>query len=120
MAELLLELLSEEIPARLQPRAVEDLKRLLAETLKGNQLAFTAIRAYATPRRLAAVVEGLPRSQPDATEERRGPRADAPPQAIEGFLKSTGLKRNELVERTAPKGAFLYAIVHKKGRASAK
>jgi glycyl-tRNA synthetase beta chain len=119
VAELLLELLSEEIPARLQRRAEDDLKRLLAEALKERQLGSTAIRTYSTPRRLAAVIEGLPKTQPDVVEERRGPRPDAAPQAIEGFLKSTGLTRSQLEERNDPKGAFLYAVVHKKGRATA-
>jgi len=119
VAELLLELFSEEIPARMQRRAEEDLKRLLAEALKERELASTSIQTYSTPRRLAAVVEGLPKTQPDVTEERRGPRPDAPAAAIEGFLKSTGLQRSQLEARDDPKGKFLYAVVRKKGRATA-
>ncbi|MGH6660833.1 MAG: glycine--tRNA ligase subunit beta, partial [Rhodospirillales bacterium] len=87
MPELLLELLSEEIPARMQARAADDLKRLVCDGLKAAGLAFTKAEAFATPRRLALVVEGIPLKQPDVSEERRGPRADAPEQAIDGFKR---------------------------------
>ncbi len=88
MPELLLELLSEEIPARMQARAAEDLKRLVCDGLKAAGLSFTKAEAFATPRRLALVVDGIPAKQPDVDEERRGPRADAPDKAVQGFLKS--------------------------------
>ena len=90
MAELLLELLSEEIPARMQARAAEDLKRLVGDGLKAAGLAFTDARAFATPRRLALVVDGLPAARADVSEERRGPRVGAPDQAVQGFLKGAG------------------------------
>src|SRR5262249_62073337 len=91
MAELLLELLSEEIPARMQTRAAEDLKRLVGDGLKGAGLDFTAARAFATPRRLALVVDGLPTARPDVSEERRGPRGGAPEQAGQGLPRGAGL-----------------------------
>ena len=86
MAELLLELLSEDIPARMQARAAEDLKRLVTDKLKEARLDFERAEAYVTPRRLALVVVGLPDRQPDITEEGKGPRVDAPEEAIHGFL----------------------------------
>ncbi|MEC8371091.1 MAG: glycine--tRNA ligase subunit beta, partial [Pseudomonadota bacterium] len=78
MPELLIELFSEEIPARMQKRASDDLKRLISEGLKEAGLDFSSAEAFATPRRLTIVVDGLPEKQPDVLEERRGPRADAP------------------------------------------
>lgn len=120
MAELLLELLSEEIPARMQPRAREDLQRLMAAALKEAGLEFSSMAAYSTPRRLALVVEGLPEAQPDISEERRGPRADAPDKAVEGFLRSVGLTRDQLEEREEKKGTFLYAKIEKKGLPTAR
>jgi len=118
MAELLLELFSEEIPARMQARAAEDLKRLVCDGLKDAQLSFERADAFVTPRRLALVVDGLPAAQPDVREERRGPRSDAPAQAIEGFLKSVGLTRDAVEERETPKGTFLFATIEKKGVAT--
>ena len=91
MPELLLEILSEEIPARMQARAADDLKRLVCDRLKAAGLAFTGASAYVTPRRLALVVEGLPERQPDASEEKKGPKVGAPEPAIQGFLKANGL-----------------------------
>ena len=120
MAELLLELLSEEIPARMQPRAREDLQRLMAAALKEAGLEFSFMAAFSTPRRLALVVEGLPEAQPDISEERRGPRADAPDKAVEGFLRSVGLTRDQLEEREEKKGTFLYAKIEKKGLPTAR
>ena len=116
MSELLLELQSDEIPARMQARASEDLARLLGDALKTQGLVPEALEAFATPRRLAVAVKGLPEAQPDLEEERRGPRVDAPAQAIEGFLKSTGLTRDQLEERTEGKGTFLFARISRKGR----
>jgi len=118
MAEVLLELLSEEIPARMQARAADDLRRLVCDGLKDAQLTFDRAEAFVTPRRLALVVDGLPAAQPDVREERRGPRADAPAQAIEGFLKSAGLTRDAVEERETPKGTFLFATIEKKGVAT--
>jgi glycyl-tRNA synthetase beta chain len=89
--ELLLELLSEEIPARMQARAAEDFKRLVCERLEKAQLTFERAEAFVTPRRLALVVDGLPERQPDAIEERRGPRVGAPFKAIEGFASALGV-----------------------------
>ena len=119
MAELLLEILSEEIPARMQARAADDLKRLMTEGLKKAGLEFTEARAFATPRRLALVVDGIPAKQPDVTEERRGPRVDAPEQAIQGFLKGNGLTLDQCEKRTMPKGEFYFAVIQKNGRPTA-
>ncbi|HEV8391754.1 MAG TPA: glycine--tRNA ligase subunit beta, partial [Dongiaceae bacterium] len=92
MSELLLELFSEEIPARMQARAAEDLQRLMTDKLHAAGLHFTLARTYVTPRRLALVIEELPSAQPDVREERKGPRVGSPQAAIDGFLKSAGLK----------------------------
>jgi glycyl-tRNA synthetase beta chain len=116
MAELLLEILSEEIPARMQTRAADDLKRLVTDGLKAAGLAFADARAFATPRRLALVVDGLPASRPDVAEERRGPRVGAPDQAIQGFLKGAGLTSLDQAEkRDTGKGEFWFAVIKKKG-----
>jgi glycyl-tRNA synthetase beta chain len=120
MAELLLELLSEEIPARMQGRAAEDLQRLVTDKLKELGLEFSAARGYVTPRRLALVVEGLPEQQPDVSEERRGPRTDAPEKAIQGFLSSTGLTLDQCEKRETPRGAFWFAVINKPGRPTAE
>jgi glycyl-tRNA synthetase beta chain len=119
MAELLLELLSEEIPARMQARAADDLKRLVGDKLREAGFAFDRAESFATPRRLALVVDGLPAHQPDVVEERRGPRVGAPEQAIKGFLKSVGLDSLEACEqRDTGKGAFWFARVTKSGVAT--
>ena len=116
MAELLLEVRSEEIPARMQTRAADDLKRLVADGLKAAGLAFTDARAFATPRRLALVVDGLPAARPDVSEERRGPRVGAPDNAIQGFLKGAGLSSLDQAEkRDTGKGEFWFAVLKKKG-----
>jgi glycyl-tRNA synthetase beta chain len=116
MAELLLELFSEEIPARMQARASEDLKRLVTEKLKSAGLNFTRADAYATPRRLALVVDGLPTAQPDVKEEKKGPRVGSPQQAIDGFLKSAGVTALDQCEkRDTGKGEFYFAVIEKKG-----
>lgn len=119
MAEFLLELLSEEIPARMQARASEDLKRLVTDKLTAAGLSFGKAEAFVTPRRLALVIDGLPVAQPDVKEERKGPRIDAPAQAIDGFLRSTGLTRDQLTEVEDKKGTFLVAIIEKQGGATA-
>src|SRR5450432_660927 len=121
MAELLLELLCEEIPARMQNRAAEELRRLVVEKLAAAQLAHDGARAFVTPRRLTLVVDGLPAAQKDVAEERRGPRVGAPPAAVEGFLKSAGIASlAECEERDTGKGVFYFAIIRRAGRATAE
>jgi glycyl-tRNA synthetase beta chain len=121
MAELLLELFSEEIPARMQTRAREDLARLLAKALGEAGLEFKEIKTFATPRRLTAVVEGLPARSPDIREEKKGPRVDAPDAAIKGFLKSAGLASADQAEkRDDKKGAYYVALLERPGRATAE
>ncbi|MEM7225287.1 MAG: glycine--tRNA ligase subunit beta [Pseudomonadota bacterium] len=111
MAELLLELLSEEIPARMQARAASDLKRLVGDQLASAGLGFESARAYVTPRRLTLVVDGLPLRQADVREERKGPRVSAPEKALQGFLRANGLESADQAEvRDDPKGAF-YVVV---------
>ena len=106
MAELLLELFSEEIPARMQSRARDDLARLLGTALRDAGLEYKDIKTFATPRRLTAVVEGLPARSPDIREERKGPRVDASEAAIKGFLKAAGLSSVDQAEkRDDKKGA---------------
>ena len=117
MPELLIELLSEEIPARMQARAAEDFAGLLAQRLTAAGLKHDSIQAFSTPRRIAAVVKGLPKQQPDVTEERRGPRTDAPQKAIEGFLRANGLKSVKQAEvRSLDKGEFYFAVRSVKGQ----
>ena len=118
MAELLLEILSEEIPARMQARAAEDLKRLVTGGLEEAGLEFDSSRAFATPRRLALVVDGLPAKTPDISEERRGPRADAPDRAVEGFLRGNGIARDQAEIRETGKGSFYFAVIERKGAKS--
>jgi glycyl-tRNA synthetase beta chain len=118
MPELLLEILSEEIPARMQAKAADDLKRLVTDGLKAAGLDFQSAEAYVTPRRLCLVVDGLPEKQPDVSEERRGPKAGAPEQAVAGFKKS--LPEGAVIEeRETPKGVFMFANVDIKGAATA-
>jgi glycyl-tRNA synthetase beta chain len=117
MAQLLVELFSEEIPARMQARASDELKRLVTEGLKGAGLEFESAEAYATPRRLALVVDGIPKRQPDIREERKGPRVGAPDKAIAGFLRGAGVESLDACEkRETPKGEVWFAVVEKKGR----
>jgi glycyl-tRNA synthetase beta chain len=121
MAELLLELASEEIPARMQARAAEDLKRLVTEKLTAAKLDFAHAAAFATPRRLALVVKGLPKQQPDTAEERKGPKEGAPEAAIQGFLKSAGLTSLEQAElRQTDKGKVWFAVKKQAGRPTAE
>jgi glycyl-tRNA synthetase beta chain len=121
MAEFLLELLSEEIPARMQARAAEDLKRLVGDGLKAAGLELTDARAFATPRRLTLVVDGLPTMRADVSEEKRGPRVGAPDQAVQGFLKGAGLASLDQAEkRDTGKGEFWFAVVRKKGGPTAE
>ena len=121
MSELLLELLSEEIPARMQRRAIENLTGLLRDKLVAAEIPAANLRCYVTPRRLAIVAEGIPATQPDRTEERRGPRVGAPPQAIEGFLRSAGLGSVQECEiRDAGRGEFYFAVIRRSGRPAAE
>jgi glycyl-tRNA synthetase beta chain len=120
MADYLLELLTEEIPARMQGRAAEDLQRLAAEQLKGAGLAFSSLKTFVTPRRLTLAVTGLPEAQPDQSEERRGPRKGAPDAAVQGFLKATGLASlDQCEERDTGKGVFYFAVIKRSGKPTA-
>jgi glycyl-tRNA synthetase beta chain len=117
--ELLLELLSEEIPARMQQRAIEDLIQLVGDKLSAADLPVKAIRGYVTPRRLAVIADGIPTAQPDRSEERRGPRVGAPPQAIDGFLRSAGLSSIADCEiRDTGRGEFYFAVLRRAGRST--
>ena len=119
MAELFIELFGEEIPARMQVKAEQDFTQALAKALKDAGLGGDAPRAWSGPRRIAVSITGLAEMQPDLNEERRGPRADAPQQAIDGFLKGAGISRDEAELRETPKGDFLFAVINKKGAAAA-
>lgn len=116
MPQLLIELFSEEIPARMQAQAARDFERLAREKLAAEGLLPEALKTFAGPRRLTLVAEGLPAAQADRHEERKGPRVGAPDQAVEGFLRSTGLTRDQLVERD---GVY-FAHLHKAGRPTAE
>lgn len=120
MADLLIELFSEEIPARMQARAADDLKKLMTDGLVEAGLTYASAAAFATPRRLCLTVEGLLDASPRTVEERKGPKADAPEKAIEGFLRGAGLTRDDLEERDTPKGAILFAKIVKEGRPAAQ
>jgi glycyl-tRNA synthetase beta chain len=118
MPDLLLELFSEEIPARMQRQAAEDLKRLVTGALVERNLLYEGAQSFVTPRRLTLHVVGLPAAQAHSREERRGPRVGAPEAAIQGFLKSAGLTRLEdaRVETDPKKGQFYVAVIEKPGR----
>jgi glycyl-tRNA synthetase beta chain len=121
MAELLLELFSEEIPARMQVRAADDLARLLGDGLKQAGLSFDTVRSFATPRRLTVVADGLPLRCPKIKEERKGPRVTAPDAAIKGFLKAGGLTSIDQAEsRTDKKGDYYVALIERGGRATSE
>ena len=113
MAELLLELFSEEIPARMQNRAAADLRRLALDALKAEGLGFETAGSYVTPRRLALVVDGLPTRQPDRREEKRGPRVGAPDKAVQGFLRAN----NATVEMCVEREDYLYLTIETPGGA---
>ena len=117
MPELLLELFSEEIPARFQRRAAEDLKKAVTNALVDAGLVYEGARAFATPRRLALTVSGLPVRSPDTREEKKGPKVGAPQPAIDGFLRSAGLTSIDQakIESDAKKGDFYVAVVEKPG-----
>jgi glycyl-tRNA synthetase beta chain len=114
MPQLLIEIFSEEIPARMQAGAARDLERMAGERLKAAGLTWEALTTYAGPRRLTLVIDGLPTATPDREEELKGPKASAPPQALDGFLRKTGLTREQLVERDG----VLFAQISSQGRAT--
>ena len=122
MPDLLLELFSEEIPARMQRQAAEDLKRLVTGALVDRNLAYEGAQAFATPRRLTLHVVGLPAAQPTQREERKGPRVGAPEAAVQGFLKGAGLTRIEdaRIEKDPKKGEFYVAVIEKPGRTTSE
>jgi glycyl-tRNA synthetase beta chain len=117
MPDLLLEFLSEEIPARMQARAAEDLKTIVTDRLVAAGLVYEGAKAFVTPRRLALSVHGVPAKQPDIKEEKKGPRVGAPENAIAGFLKAAGLKSiNDAKVQPDKKGDFYVAVIEKHGR----
>jgi glycyl-tRNA synthetase beta chain len=117
MPDFLLELFSEEIPARMQARAAEDLRKLVTEALVGAGLLYEGAKAFVTPRRLALAVKGLPVRQSDVKEEKKGPRVGAPEGAIQGFLRAAGLKSIDQAKVTPDKkGDFYVAVIEKPGR----
>src|SRR6185295_17856622 len=119
MPDLLLELFSEEIPARMQAKAAEDLRRMVTDKLVAEGLVYEGAKAFATPRRLALTVHGIPQRQPDLKTERRGPKMGAPDAAVQGFLKATGLKSlDEAKIQRDPKGDFYIALIEKPGSAA--
>ncbi|MDZ4395770.1 glycine--tRNA ligase subunit beta [Cypionkella sp.] len=118
MSDLLIELFSEEIPARMQARARDDLKSMITNGLVEAGLTYASAGAFSTPRRLVLSIEGLSAESKPVREERKGPSASAPPAAIEGFLRSTGLTLDQLERRADKKGETLYAVVEKPGRAA--
>ncbi|MGH6823797.1 MAG: glycine--tRNA ligase subunit beta, partial [Methylocella sp.] len=118
MPDLLLELFSEEIPARMQARAAEDLRRLVTGALRERGLSHEGAASFATPRRLALHIAGLPARQPDTRDEKRGPRVGAPAAAVQGFLKSAGLQSlaEAKIQRDSKKSEFYIAVIEQKGR----
>lgn len=119
MADLLIELFSEEIPARMQARAREDLKSLLTNGLVDAGLTYAGAGAFSTPRRLTLAIEGLSAQSLPTVEERKGPATTAPDAALEGFLRSTGLTRDQLEIRDEKKGQAYFAVIKKAGRPAA-
>src|SRR5215470_12963783 len=118
MPDLLLELFSEEIPARMQARAAEDLRKMVADRLVEAGLVYEGATAFATPRRLALTVHGVPARQPDLKEEKKGPRVGAPEAAVQGFLKSAGLASiaEATIQKDPKKGDFYVALIDRPGR----
>ncbi|MFP1643227.1 glycine--tRNA ligase subunit beta [Pontitalea aquivivens] len=116
MADLLIELFSEEIPARMQARAREDLKKLVTDGLVNAGLHYVSAGAFSTPRRLTLTIEGLSAESPTLREERKGPATTAPEAAVQGFLRSTGLTPDQLDVRDDKKGQVYFAVIEKPGR----
>lgn len=119
MPDLLIELFSEEIPARMQKRAGEDLKKIVTDGLVEAGLTYASAAAFTTPRRLALTIEGLTEESPNTREERKGPKVGAPEKAVEGFLRSTGLSMDQLEIRDDKKGQVYFAVIEKQGRPAA-
>ncbi|GAA6192865.1 glycine--tRNA ligase subunit beta [Phaeobacter sp. NW0010-22] len=120
MPDLLIELFSEEIPARMQTRAGEDLKKRVTDGLVNAGLTYSGAAALTTPRRLTLTIQSLLAESPTIREERKGPKVGAPDKAIEGFLRGAGLTRDQLEERETPKGAVYFAMIEKAGRPAAE
>src|SRR5262245_456633 len=119
MPDLLLELFSEEIPARMQARAAEDLRKAVTDRLVDAGLVYEGAKTFVTPRRLALAVHGVPARQADVREEKKGPRVGAPENAIAGFLKAAGLASvSEAKVQPDKKGDFYVAVIEKPGRAA--
>jgi glycyl-tRNA synthetase beta chain len=119
MPDLLFELFSEEIPARMQARAAEDLRKAVTDRLVDAGLVYEGAKTFVTPRRLALAVHGVPNRQADVREEKKGPRVGAPENAIAGFLKSAGLNAiSEAKVQPDKKGDFYVAVIEKPGRAA--
>lgn len=116
MPDFLLELLSEEIPARMQEQAAIDLERIVVGLVSEGGLLFEGVKRFSGPRRLAVVIKGLPTKQPDVTEEKKGPRINAPPKAIDGFIRSAGVTLQDCVKRDDGKGEFYVAVIARGGR----
>ena len=116
MPDLLIELFSEEIPARMQGKAAADLKKLVTDGLVDAGLTYAGAGAFATPRRLALSVEGLLAESPAMREERKGPKVGAPDGAIDGFCRGAGVSRDSLEVRDAGKGEVYFAVIEKAGR----
>ena len=117
MPDLLLELLSEEIPARMQARAADDLRRLVTDHLMEAGLLYEGAKAFVTPRRLALAIEGIPTRQPDVREERKGPRVGAPEAAVAGFVRAAGLSSIDQAQVVRDrKGDFYIAVIERSGR----
>jgi len=119
MADLLIELFSEEIPARMQTRAAQDLKKMVTDGLVENGITYAGAAAFATPRRLALTIQGVLDHSPATREERKGPRVDAPQKAIQGFLRGAGLTMDQLDIRDEKKGQVYFAVIEKPGRPAA-
>src|SRR3954452_334197 len=120
MPDLLLELFSEEIPARMQAKAADDLRRMVTDKLVAEGLVYEGARAFATPRRLTLTVHGIPARQSDLKEERRGPRVGGPDAGVQGFLKATGLAKIEdaKIQTDPKKGDFYIALIKEPVRAT--
>ncbi|HCY56413.1 MAG TPA: glycine--tRNA ligase subunit beta, partial [Oceanicaulis sp.] len=121
MAQLLIELFCEEIPARMQARAEDDLARLMGEAFKAAGLGFDSLETFSGPRRIGLVAEGVPARTADVSEERKGPRVGSPDKAVEGFLRGAGLESLDQcrIDNT-PKGDFYVALIEKPGRDAAE
>jgi glycyl-tRNA synthetase beta chain len=120
MPDLLLEIFSEEIPARMQAKAADDLRKMVTDKLVAEGLVYEGAKAFATPRRLTLTVQGIPARQPDLKEEKKGPKVGAPDGAVQGFLRSAGLKSLDeaVIQKDPKKGDFYVALIEKTGRPS--